>query len=199
MKKILNFMIIVLAFTLLSQTPLSVMAQTKLAPSTKNEGSTNNKSKSDNKGKSDNINKSTDKDIIETAREDGRFKTLISAIDAAGLTQEFKEDGPFTVFAPTDEAFSKLPAGTLDDLLKPENKSKLADIISYHVSKEIMNSKELNNLDGKEIQTLNNDKKSLIVTKKDDTLFINSSKIIVADIYSKNGIIHVIDAVLIPQ
>ena len=62
-----------------------------------------------------------------------------------------------------------------------------------------MNSKELNNLDGKEIQTLNNDKKSLIVTKKDDTLFINSSKIIVADIYSKNGIIHVIDAVLIPQ
>ncbi len=87
--------------------------------------------------------KAKSKDIIETIQNDGRFKTLISALDAAGLTTELKEDGPFTVFAPTDEAFSNLPSGKLDTLLKAENKNNLKDILSYHISKSTLNSKDI--------------------------------------------------------
>ncbi|WP_294403499.1 fasciclin domain-containing protein [uncultured Clostridium sp.] len=184
MKKILNFMILVLTFVLLIQTPLSVMAEAKPSPTTQNEGNKNNTSNQSND------NKSKSKDIVEIAKEDGRFKTLIAALDSAGLTEQLKDTGPFTVFAPTDEAFDKLPKDTLDNLLKPENKSKLADIISYHVSNSILNSKDIKNTDGNEVKTLNG--KTLIVTKKNDTIFVNSSKVIVADIYAKNGIIHVI-------
>ena len=141
--------------------------------------------------------KAKSKDIIETIQNDGRFKTLISALDAAGLTTELKEDGPFTVFAPTDEAFSHLPSGKLDTLLKAENKNNLKDILSYHISKSTLNSKDIKKSDGKELPMLND--KNVIVTVRDDTVCINSSKIIIADIFSRDGVIHVIDAVLIPQ
>ena len=113
------------------------------------------------------------------------------------MTTELKEDGPFTVFAPTDEAFSNLPSGKLDTLLKAENKNNLKDILSYHISKSTLNSKDIKKSDGKELPMLND--KNVIVTVRDDTVFINSSKIIIADIFSRNGVIHVIDAVLIPQ
>lgn len=222
MKKILNFIVIMLASVLLISTPLTVTAETKLISlakekSTKDntqngnnvkkkDNTNNSENKADNKNNADNTNNKNNldnknnkasKDLIETAKDDGRFKILIAAIDAAGLTEQLKADEPFTIFAPTDEAFEKLPDGTLDNLLKPENKAKLADILSYHISKNIVNSKDITNLDGKELPMLN--EKTLIVTKKNNTIFVNSSKVIATDIYSKNGIIHVIDAVLIPQ
>lgn len=212
MKKILNFIVIMLASVLLISTPLTVTAETKLISlakeksikdntqdgnNVKKKDNTNNLENKNNADNTNNKNNKTSKDLIEIAKDDGRFKILIAAIDAAGLTEQLNTDQPLTIFAPTDEAFQKLPDGTLDNLLKPENKAKLADILSYHVSKNIMNSNDITNSDGKELPMLNG--KTLIITKKNDIIFVNSSKIIASDIYSKNGIIHVIDAVLIPQ
>lgn len=141
--------------------------------------------------------KETSKDIVDIAESDGRFKTLVAALKAAGLVDTLKGKGPFTVFAPTDEAFAKLPSGTLDDLLKPENKETLAEILTYHVTPGKVLAADAIKLDGKEVTMVNGDKVKIKV--KDNSVYINGAKVIVTDIMAKNGVIHVIDAVIMPS
>lgn len=138
-----------------------------------------------------------DKNIVDIAINDGRFNTLVTALKSADLVETLEGKGPFTVFAPTDEAFNKLPKGTIEDLLKPENKETLKDILLYHVAKGNLSSKDVLNLDGKDI-TLENGKTAKI-SVKDGEVFINDSKVIITDIKASNGVIHVIDTVLIPK
>ena len=138
-----------------------------------------------------------DKDIVQIATDDGRFNTLVEALKSAGLVDTLKGEGPFTVFAPTDDAFNKLPQGTIQDLLKPENKETLTNILLYHVAKGNLSSKDVANLDGKEL-TLENGKTAKI-TVKNGEVFINDAKVIITDIKAKNGVIHAIDTVLIPK
>jgi transforming growth factor-beta-induced protein len=133
-------------------------------------------------------------DIVDTAVADGRFKTLVAAVQAAGLVDTLKGAGPFTVFAPTDDAFAKLPAGTIAELLKPENKQKLTDILLYHVvSGKVMAADVVKLTSAKTV--LGKD-----VTVKVDmgNVYINEAKVIITDIETSNGVIHVIDAVLLP-
>ena len=134
-------------------------------------------------------------DIVDTAVAAGSFNTLAAALKAGGLVDALKGDGPFTVFAPTDEAFAKLPKGTVETLLKPENKSKLVDILTYHVVSGRVPSKKAVKLDS--ATALN--KKSIKLEVKDGSLYLNSSKVVKADIKCSNGVIHVIDSVLIPS
>ena len=136
----------------------------------------------------------TQADIVDTAIAAGSFKTLAAALTAADLVGALKSDGPFTVFAPTDEAFAKLPKGTVENLLKPENKDKLVDILTYHVVAAKVPAETALTL--KKADALN--KKSIKVNKKADGLFLNDSKVIKTDIMCSNGIIHVIDTVLLP-
>ena len=138
-----------------------------------------------------------DKNIIEIAKSDGRFNTLVEALNKANLVNTLEGKGPFTVFAPTDDAFKKLPAGTLENLLKPENKDTLKNILLYHVAKGNLSSADILKLDGKKLTLLNG--KTANITVKDGAVFINNAKIIITDIPASNGTIHVIDAVLIPQ
>jgi uncharacterized surface protein with fasciclin (FAS1) repeats len=135
------------------------------------------------------------KDIVDTAVEAGSFKTLVAAVKAAGLAETLKGEGPFTVFAPTDEAFAKLPKGTVEDLLKPENKDKLVDILTYHVvSGKVMSSAAVK-LD--KATAVN--KKEIKLAVKDGKLTLNdSAKVATADIEASNGVIHVIDTVILP-
>ena len=138
-----------------------------------------------------------EKNIVDIAVSDGRFNTLVEALKAAGLVDTLKGKGPFTVFAPTDDAFKKLPAGTLEGLLKPENKETLKDILLYHVAKGNLSSKDISKLNGKELALANG--KKVKVTVKDGDVFLNDSKIIIVDIKASNGTIHVIDTVLLPK
>ncbi len=133
--------------------------------------------------------------IVDTAVVDGRFKTLAAALTAAGLIDTLKGAGPFTVFAPTDEAFAKLPAGTLDELLKPENKQKLTDILLYHVvSGKVMAAEVVKLPSATTVQG-----KDVTITVKDGKVFLNDNvQVIITDIEASNGVIHVIDAVLLP-
>jgi len=135
------------------------------------------------------------KDIVDTAVGAGSFKTLVAAVKAAGLVETLKGEGPFTVFAPTDEAFAKLPKGTVESLLKPENKQKLASILTYHVVSGKVKAKKAAKLDS--AKTVNGSE--IAIKPSGKTLMINKSKVIKADIKTSNGIIHVIDAVLIPE
>tara|TARA_B100001093_G_scaffold424629_1_gene417874 strand:+ start:958 stop:1704 length:747 start_codon:yes stop_codon:yes gene_type:complete len=135
------------------------------------------------------------KDIVDTAADSGSFKTLVAAIKAAGLVETLKGEGPFTVFAPTDNAFAKLPSGTIDSLLKPENKDKLVNILTYHVVPGKVKAKKAAKLDS--AKTVNG--AEIVIKSTGETLTINNSKVIKADLKSSNGIIHVIDAVLIPE
>lgn len=134
------------------------------------------------------------KDIVDTAVAAGSFKTLTAALGAAGLVEALKGDGPFTVFAPTDEAFAKLPAGTVETLLKPENKAKLVDILTYHVVAGEVSAKAAMKMT--KATALN--KKDLALEVKDGSLYLNESKVVTADIAASNGVIHVIDTVLMP-
>ena len=134
------------------------------------------------------------RDIVDTAVAAGSFKTLAAALQAADLVDALKGDGPFTVFAPTDEAFANLPEGTVESLLKPENKDQLVDILTYHVVSGEVPAKVAVTLD--EATALN--EKVISVTKKGDDLFLNESKVVKTDIMCSNGVIHVIDAVLLP-
>lgn len=134
------------------------------------------------------------KDIVDTAVAAGSFKTLAAALGAAGLVDTLQGDGPFTVFAPTDEAFAKLPAGTVEMLLKPENKAKLVDILTYHVVSGKVEAKEAMKLNT--ATALN--KKTIKLLVKDGSLFLNGSKVTTADVQATNGVIHIIDAVLMP-
>src|SRR3954469_5411999 len=138
--------------------------------------------------------KTGDKDIVDTAVTAGQFKTLAAAINAAGLTQTLEGPGPFTVFAPTDAAFAKLPAGTLENLLKPENKAQLAAILTYHVVPGAVTAADVARL--KQAETVNG--KMVDVKADGGSVMINDAKVTAADVAASNGVIHVIDAVLSP-
>jgi transforming growth factor-beta-induced protein len=135
------------------------------------------------------------KDIVDTAVAAGSFKTLTAAIQAAGLTDTLKGKGPFTVFAPTDDAFAKLPAGTVDNLLKPENKQKLVAILTYHVVPGRVTAAQVSKMT--EAKTVNG--KDLTIRTDQGHVMINDATVIKADIDCSNGVIHVIDTVLIPN
>lgn len=134
------------------------------------------------------------KNIVDTAVAAGSFKTLAAALGAAGLVDTLKGDGPFTVFAPTDEAFAKLPAGTVEELLKPENKAKLTSILTYHVVSGNVEAEAAMKL--KTATALN--KKAIKLEVKDGALYLNASKVTTADVKCTNGVIHIIDTVLLP-
>ncbi len=135
------------------------------------------------------------KDIIDTAAGAGKFNTLVAAIEAADLVSTLKGDGPFTVFAPTDEAFAKLPPGTVDDLLKPENKSKLQAILTYHVVPGKVMAKDVVSLS--EAKTVNG--ASLMVKADGGKVMIDNAQVTKTDIECSNGIIHIIDTVVLPK
>jgi uncharacterized surface protein with fasciclin (FAS1) repeats len=136
-----------------------------------------------------------EKDIVDTAVAAGSFKTLVAAVQAAGLVETLKGKGPFTVFAPTDEAFAKLPAGTLDNLLKPENKEKLKGILTYHVVPGKVMAKDVAGL--KEAKTVNG--QMLTITVKDGKVMVDKAHVAKTDVAASNGVIHVIDAVVLPK
>jgi len=135
------------------------------------------------------------KDIVDTAVEAGSFKTLAKALTAADLVSTLKGAGPFTVFAPTDEAFAKLPAGTLENLLKPENKAQLRRILTYHVVSGKVMAADVVKL--KSAKAVSGDMISIAVTGS--TVMVNNSRVVKTDIATSNGVIHVIDTVLMPS
>lgn len=135
------------------------------------------------------------KDIVDTAVANGSFNTLAAALQAADLVGTLKSDGPFTVFAPTDEAFAKLPEGTVATLLKPENKDKLVSILTYHVVAGKVKSAQVVKLDS--ATTVNG--ADVKISVRDGSVFVNDAKVIKADVYASNGVIHVIDTVLLPE
>ena len=134
-------------------------------------------------------------DIVETAVAAGSFKTLAAALGAAGLVDTLKGAGPFTVFAPTDAAFAKLPAGTVDNLIKPENKAKLAGILTYHVvagkvgAADVMKMTSAKTLQGQ----------SAIIEIKDGKVHVDNATVTTADVACSNGVIHMIDTVIMPK
>jgi uncharacterized surface protein with fasciclin (FAS1) repeats len=138
---------------------------------------------------------SCEKDIVDTAVAAGSFTTLAKALTAAGLIETLKSEGPFTVFAPTDEAFAKLPPGTLDDLLKPENKAKLQGILTYHVVAGKVTAADVVKLT--KAKTVNGQELKIMV--KDGTVMVDNAKVTKTDIMCTNGVIHVIDAVMLPK
>ncbi len=135
------------------------------------------------------------KDIVDTAVGAGSFKTLVAAVTAAGLVDTLKGAGPFTVFAPTDEAFAKLPKGTVEDLLKPENKEKLKKVLTYHVvpgkvtAEQAMKTSSAKTVQGSDLQ----------LKTEGGSVMVNGAKVTQADIACSNGVIHVIDAVVLPK
>ena len=133
-------------------------------------------------------------DIVDTAVEAGSFKTLVAAVKAAGLVETLKGKGPFTVFAPTDEAFEKLPSGTVETLLKPENKDKLVAILTYHVV-----AGDVKAADVVKIKSAKTVQGQTVAIDAADGVKINDANVVKADIDCGNGVIHVIDAVLIPK
>ena len=134
-----------------------------------------------------------DMDIVDTAVGAGNFTTLVAAVTAAGLVDTLKGEGPFTVFAPTDAAFAALPAGTVEDLLKPENKDKLVAILTYHVVPGKVMSTDLT--EGMMAKTVNG---ADVTITLDGGAKVNGAAISTADIAATNGVIHVIDAVILP-
>lgn len=139
--------------------------------------------------------------IVDIAAKDGRFKTLVAAVQAAGLADTLSGSGHFTVFAPTDEAFKALPAGTVDTLLKPENKKQLTDILLYHVDDRVITSKHIRSAPTP-IKPLLTSKRLCIEKEKGGVTVADGSgskaNVVIADIKASNGVIHVIDKVLIP-
>ena len=134
-------------------------------------------------------------DIVDTAVGAGSFNTLVAAVQAAGLADTLKGEGPFTVFAPTDDAFAKLPAGTVEDLLKPENKDKLAAILTYHVVSGKVMAKDVMTM--KEAKTVNGG--MVMISMDADTVMVDNAKVVQADVECSNGVIHVIDTVILPE
>ncbi len=138
-------------------------------------------------------------DIVDTAIADGRFTTLVAAVEAAGLVDTLKGEGPFTVFAPTDDAFAKLPAGTVEDLLKPENLETLTNILLYHVVSGKVMAADVVTLDGQSAETVFAGN-SLTISVKDGNVFLNDTvQVIITDVEASNGVIHVVDTVLLPE
>jgi len=138
--------------------------------------------------------RAAENDIVDTAVAAGQFKTLASALQAAGLVDTLKGDGPFTVFAPTDEAFAKLPKGTVENLLKPENKDQLVSILTYHVVPGNVQAADVVKMD--EAKTVNGE--MIDIEVKGDTAMVNDAKVTKTDIAASNGVIHVIDTVILP-
>ena len=138
--------------------------------------------------------RATNQDIVETAVGAGQFKTLAAALKAADLVGTLKGDGPFTVFAPTDAAFAKLPAGTVENLLKPENKAKLTAILTYHVVPGAVKAEQVTKLD--EAKTVNG--AMVKVSTDHGKVMINDATVVKPDIAASNGVIHVIDKVILP-
>lgn len=138
--------------------------------------------------------KSESKDIVDTAIGAGSFKTLVAAVTAAGLVETLRGEGPFTVFAPTDEAFAKLPAGTVESLLLPESKEKLIAVLTYHVvagkvlASDVVKLKSAKTVNGKEVS----------IKVSDKGVMVDAAKVVTTDIEASNGVIHVIDSVILP-
>jgi uncharacterized surface protein with fasciclin (FAS1) repeats len=137
---------------------------------------------------------SMDKDIVDVAASAGSFKTLIAAVQAAGLVDALKGQGPLTVFAPTDEAFAKLPAGTVENLLKPENKDKLTAVLTYHVVPGRVTADQVVNLSS--AKTING--RSLQISSMDGKVMVDNARVTSTDLMASNGVIHVLDSVVIP-
>ena len=133
-------------------------------------------------------------DIVAVASGAGSFKTLVAAVKAAGLVETLQGKGPFTVFAPTDEAFAKLPAGTLDNLLKPENKEKLKSILLYHVVPGKVMAADVKTMKAKTAGG-----KELSIKAEGGSVSVDNAKVVKTDIATSNGVIHVIDTVVLPQ
>ena len=139
--------------------------------------------------------RASDKDIVDTAVAAGSFKTLAAALQAAGLVETLKGDGPFTVFAPTDAAFAKLPAGTVEDLLEPENRDKLRAVLTYHVvpgkvtAAQVMKLKTATTVQGSDVKIMSSGGK----------VKVDNANVVKTDISASNGVIHVIDTVLMPR
>ena len=136
----------------------------------------------------------TNKDIVAVASSAGSFNTLVAAVKAAGLVETLQGPGPFTVFAPTDEAFAKLPKGTVEDLLKPENKEKLVAILTSHVVAGKVMAADVKTMKAK---TVNG--KELDVKVTDGAVTVDNAKVIKTDVAASNGVIHVIDTVVMPN
>jgi len=133
------------------------------------------------------------KDIVDTAIQAGSFKTLVAAVQAAGLVETLRGPGPFTVFAPTDEAFAKLPEGTVESLLKPENKDQLVAILKYHVVAGRVTAAQVVKL--KAAPTVNGQR---VAISTSEGVRVDNANVVTTDIATSNGVIHVIDAVLLP-
>ena len=138
-----------------------------------------------------------DKDIVDTAVAAGQFNTLVAAVKAAGLVDTLKGEGPFTVFAPTDAAFAKLPAGTVESLLKPENKNKLVALLTYHVVPGKVTAAAAVKANGKQVKTVNG--ASFTIKVDGGSVYVDKAKVIKTDIPASNGVIHVIDTVIMPS
>jgi uncharacterized surface protein with fasciclin (FAS1) repeats len=134
-------------------------------------------------------------DIVDTAVSAGKFKTLAAALGAADLVKTLKGKGPFTVFAPTDEAFAKLPKGTVEDLLKPENKKKLTAILTYHVvagrvlASDVVKLKKAKTVQGSDVK----------IAVRKGKVYLDQAMVVATDIKASNGVIHVIDSVILPN
>jgi uncharacterized surface protein with fasciclin (FAS1) repeats len=141
------------------------------------------------------VTKPAPKDIVDTAVSAGKFKTLVAAVKAAGLVETLKGKGPFTVFAPTDEAFAKLPKGTVATLLKPENKAKLVAILTYHVvpgkvmAKDVVKLSKAKTVQGSEVK----------IQVKKGKVYVDNAQVVAADVECANGVVHVIDHVILPK
>ena len=135
------------------------------------------------------------KTIVQVATEAGTFKTLVAALEAAGLVETLQGKGPFTVFAPSDAAFAKLPAGTVEALLA--DREKLTSILTYHVVSGIVTSKDIVKAKGAKPATVNGQPVDVVV--RDGKVYVNGAQVVTADIVASNGVIHVIDAVLLPK
>jgi uncharacterized surface protein with fasciclin (FAS1) repeats len=138
--------------------------------------------------------RAAEQDIVHTVVAAGQFKTMAAAVSGAGLANTLKGPGPFTVFAPTDAAFAKLPAGTVESLLKPENKDELAAILTYHVVPGRVTAADVGKL--REAKTVNG--RTLTVSTSGSGVMINEAKVTATDIAASNGVIHVIDSVILP-
>jgi uncharacterized surface protein with fasciclin (FAS1) repeats len=134
-------------------------------------------------------------DIVDTAVAAGNFQTLAAALTAAGLVETLKSEGPFTVFAPTDDAFAKLPAGTVESLLKPENREQLTAILTYHVVPGAVSAAQIGAMS--EATTVNG--QTIAISVKGSVVSIDEASVTAADIMASNGVIHVIDTVILPD
>jgi uncharacterized surface protein with fasciclin (FAS1) repeats len=135
-------------------------------------------------------------DLVETAVSNGSFKTLTAALQAAGLVETLKGKGPYTVFAPTDEAFKKLPAGTVENLLKPENRAQLAKVLTYHV---VAGNVMSGDLKGKTTNAKTVEGSAVRIDASSNTVKVNDAVVTLADVNASNGVIHVIDSVIMPK